>query len=438
MDRPSRRSRVARAREGGFPPPRLRRRFRLLARIRPLYRQSRFRRLYVLNLLLGVSTSFVMPFMSMFGTLEARMDLFRFGAFMTISAVAGIAIATILAHYSDVHFSRRAMLLLGSISGAVGYVGYAYLRSFVPLVLVGSLLLGLASITFSQLFAYARELLSESEVDPVESAFYINVFRMFIALAWTVGPAVASWIIRRFSYRGLFLCSSADLIVFAGVVWFGVPADAPRRRSTAVHGPHSVLKLLARVDLVAHLAAFVLITASTTIGMMNLPLFILKTLGGTESDVGRAYSIAPVFEVPFMLYFGWLATKHPPARIIRIGMTISLAYYMLLVVLVIAPWHVYLCQALLAASTAVVSGVAITYFQGHLPRHPATATNLYANAQRIGSTAGYFVFAGLAWRFGYRAVFEACAAFAALALTLMLVPVHYPGDEKGLVGPAVA
>lgn len=410
----------------------------MLERIRPLYSRPSFRRLFVLNLLLGVSTSFVMPFMSMFGTLEAGMDLFRFGAFMTINALAGIAIATTLAHYSDVHFSRRAMLLLGSLSGALGYVGYAYLRSFVPLVLVGSVVLGLSSITFSQLFAYAREVLSESEIDPVQSAFYINVFRMFLALAWTVGPAIASWIMVRFSFRGLFLCASADLLLFAGVVWFGVPDAPPRATAALARGPHSLLKVLRRADLIAHLIAFVLITASTTIGMMNLPLFILKTLGGTPANVGVAYSVAPVFELPFMLYFGWLATKYMPARIIRLGMLIGLAYYVLLVVAVNAPWHVYLCQALLAAATSVVSGVAITYFQSHLPRHPATATNLYANAQRIGSTAGYFVFATLASGFGYRAVFEACAAFAAIAVTLMLVPVHDPAREESFVDPAVA
>jgi MFS transporter, SET family, sugar efflux transporter len=422
----------------------------LLERIRPLYSQPSFRRLFVLNLLLGVSTSFVMPFMSMFGTLEARMDLFRFGAFMTINAASGIAIATALAHYSDVHFSRRAMLLLGSLSGAVGYVGYAYLRSFVPLVLVGSLVLGLSSITFSQLFAYAREVLSESEIDPVQSAFYINVFRMFLALAWTVGPAIASWVMVRFSFRGLFLCAAADLLLFASVVWFGVPRAPPRAAASRERGPHSLLRLLRRSDLVAHLAAFVLITASTTIGMMNLPLFILKTLGGTPSNVGVAYSVAPVFELPFMLYFGWLATRYMAARIIRLGMLISLAYYVLLIAAVSAPWHVYFCQALLAAATSVVSGVAITYFQGHLPRHPATATNLYANAQRIGSTGGYFVFAALASGFGYRVVFDACAAFAAIALALMLVPVHdlgrggsrgsggSAGNEESLVDPAVA
>jgi SET family sugar efflux transporter-like MFS transporter len=410
---------------------------RLVDRLRPLYSRRSFRRLLVLNAFHGLSTSFVMPFMSMFGTLEVHMSLPLFGAFMTINAVSGLVIATTLAHYSDIHFSRRTMLLFGGIAGALGYLGYAYLRSFVPLLLVGSLVLGVSSITFSQLFAYARELLLEAEIAPEERAFFINVFRMFVALSWTVGPAIAAWIMVRFSFRGLFLCASADLWVFTGIVWFGVPLAPPRVRSPGGVRITSLFRVLGRSDIAAHFAAFVFVTASVTIGMMNLPLLILHTLRGTDANVGTAYSVAPVFELPFMLYFGWLATRFPPARIIRVGMGISLAYYASLT-WVTAPWHVYLCQGLSAAATSVITGVAITYFQGHLPRHPGTATNLYANAQRIGSTAGYFLFVGLACRFGYRAVFEACTVFAALALGLMLVPVQPAADEEEMVPRASA
>jgi SET family sugar efflux transporter-like MFS transporter len=395
---------------------------KVLDRARPLYTNKLFRDLLLLNLLLGTSTAFVMPFMSMFGTFEVGMSLPSFGAFMTINAVSGIVIGSVLAHYSDVHASRRSMLLLGSLAGVVGYTGYAYFRSFVPLVLTGSLALGVASTTFAQLFAYARDLLTRSEIEPSQSALYINVFRMFIALAWTVGPAIASLIMVRFSFRGIFLGAALSLAAFAWVVWRGVPRHPPRSLGRLAPAP-SLLSSLARGDIVAHFAAFVLIAASQTIGMMNLPLLIMKTLGGREADVGIAYSVAPVFELPFMLYFGWLATRIPAERIIRAGMVISATYYGCLV-FVGAPWHVYLCQSLSAAATSVVSGVAITYFQGHLPDQPGTATNLYSNAQRMGSTAGYFLFVGLAFRFGHRAVFEACALFAVIALGLMLVPVR--------------
>ncbi len=403
---------------------------RLADRLRPLYSNTSFRRLFVLNILLGFSTSFVMPFMSMFGTIEAKMSLLLFGTFMTLNALAGIVIATALAHYSDTHFTRRSMLLLGSVAGAFGYAGYAYFRSFAPLVLIGTLVIGVSSITFSQLFAYARELLLGSDIPASQGAFYINVFRMFIALAWTVGPAIAAYIMVHYSYRGLFLSAGADFALFAVVVWYSVPATS-HPTSLAASSAHSVLKLLARGDLLAHFGAFVLITASTTIGMMDLPLFITTVLRGSAANVGLAYSVAPIFELPFMLYFGWLATKYPVERIIRVGMLFSLAYYLSLACAA-APWHVYFCQALSAAATAVVSGVAITYFQSHLPHHPATATNLYSNAQRVGSTLGYFLFVGLAWRFGYRAVFEACGLFAGVGLGLMFVPLHVPAGEEFL------
>lgn len=409
----------------------------LLSHLRPLYTHAPFRRLLLLNVLLGISTSFVMPFMSMFGTLEVKMSLWQFGTFMTVNAASGIVIATGLAHLSDVYFARRTVLLLGSVAGALGYVGYAYLRTFPSLVLVGSLLLGVYSITFSQLFAYARELLSRSAIDPSRVAFYINVFRMFIALAWTVGPAIAAWIMTRGSYRALFLSAALDLAIFAFVVWRYVPFE-PRPCARSLSAPsESLLRLLARTDIFAHFVAFVLITAAMTISMMNLPLLIVKTLHGGQENVGIAYSVAPVFELPFMLYFGWLATRYVPARIIQVGMLISLAYYASLS-LVAAPWHVYLCQPLSAAAIAVISGVAITYFQGHLPHHPGTATNLYANAQRIGSTAGYFLFVGLAWRFGHRVVFQACAGFALLGFGLMLVPVRAEGEEGGPLLPSGA
>ncbi len=164
--------------------------------------------------------------------------------------------------------------------------------------------------------------------------------------------------------------------------------------------------------------------------MVNLPLLILETLRGTKLDVGITYSVAPVFELPFMLYFGWLATRRESVGIVRAGMVIAAVYFVALL-FVTHPWQIYFCQILSAAMTAIISGIAITYFQGHLPHHPGTATNLYSNALRIGSTAGYFLFGSIAEPLGYRYVFAICAGLAALALGLMLVPVQLPEAEEG-------
>jgi len=394
---------------------------RLFNRCLPLFTNRGFRNLLFLNILLGLTSSFVAPFTSMFGTIEVGMSPLRFGVFMMITATGGVIIGTTLAHYSDTHYSRRSMLLLGSLAGSLGYIGYAFLRDFVPLLLVGTLLLGISSITFSQLFAHAREMLTKSDIPATETAFYMNAFRMFFALSWTIGPALASWIMVVFKFRGLFLCAAAVNLAFLVAVFRLVPHAAPPGRKAGADG--SLMRVLGRWDVLTHFTAFVLVFTSGTIGMMNLPLLVMNQLGGDTRNVGIIYSIAPVFELPFMLYFGLLATRHKPAGIIRIGFTISTVYYGLLC-LVRAPEHVYPLQILGAAATAVSAGVAITYFQNFLPDHPGSATNLYSNAMRIGATLGYLLFGTIANHFGNRAVFIACTSFTLIALILMQIPVR--------------
>jgi SET family sugar efflux transporter-like MFS transporter len=145
---------------------------------------------------------------------------------------------------------------------------------------------------------------------------------------------------------------------------------------------------------------------------------VLNVLGGTGRQVGIIYSVAPAFEIPFMLYFGLLATKGGQARLIRFSVVLAVVYYVLLT-LVRAPWQIYPLQILSAAITAVVGGIAITFFQNFLPEQPGTATNLYSIAGRIGSIAGYLAFGVLASGFGHRAVFFACTALCVIALVIL-------------------
>lgn len=406
----------------------------LLERCRPLYQNRDFRVVLVLSALLGLAYSFVSPFISMFGTKEAHMTSFLFGVFMTVTALSGIVLGTTLAHFSDTHISRRKMLLFASLFGTAGYVGYAFLRDFWPLLAVGTLVLGVSGTTFSQVFALAREHVSRSKIEAKQTAFYMNAFRMAFALSWTVGPAIAAWVMVGYSYRGMFLCAAGCFLLFFVVVWLGVPEVGPRKNVNPSSSQGSVLRVLKRGDVLAHFVGFVLVFASGTIGMMNLPLLVLNVLGGAEYHVGIIYSVAPVFELPLMLYFGLLATKTDPAKIIRIGVVIAVAYYGLLS-LVQAPWHIYPLQFLSAASVAVTSGVAITYFQNYLPHHPGSATNLYSNATRIGSTVGYLLFGTLSWNFGYRAVFYFCTGFTLIALVLILVPSR--PDQPDTVGAPI-
>ncbi len=370
----------------------------------------------VCNVMLGMALSFVAPFYSMFGTIECGMSNWTFGVFMTITSVAGIVISTALARWSDTRFSRRSILLLGCLFGTAGYGAFAYVRDVVWLTVIGSIGLGVASITFSQLFAYAREAIDRHGVPAEDAPLYMNIYRLAVSLAWTVGPGVAAWVMIKYSFRGTFLICAGFFALLFGIVWAYIPARPPADAALTVKVP--LLTLLRRSDLLCYFCSFVLVFVCMTMGMMNLPLMILHTLKGSQQQVGIAYSVAPLFELPFMLLFGLLASRGHPGRLIRVGVVIGVAYYALLS-LVREAWHVYPLQILSAAMVAVVSGIAITFFQSYIPNQPGTATNLYTNANRIGSTVGYLCFGTLATTLGFRSVFAICAAVCAGVFLLL-------------------
>lgn len=386
--------------------------------------------LLVCNLLLGMAYSFVAPFYSMFGTIEVGMSNWVFGVFMTITSLSGIVISTALARWSDTRYSRRSVLLLGAFCGLVGYAGYGQVRSVFWLTVIGSVALGISSISFAQLFAAAREALTRHGVPQSEAPLYMNIFRLLFALSWTIGPTISAWVMVQASYEGIFnVCAGLFGVLFV-VIWLYIPARPPPAANAATREPLG--RVLRRPDLLCYFLAIALVFMCITVGMMNLPLLILRTLGGDERDVGIAYSIAPVFELPLMFWFGLLASRAHPGPLIRLGVIIAVAYYGLLY-FVREPWHIYPIQILSAAMIAVVSGIAITFFQSYIPDQPGTATNLYTTANRVGSTLGYLIFGTLAETVGYRAIFLVCTILCAAAFLLLWLAreEHEKGETAG-------
>lgn len=381
---------------------------------------SEFRALLLAYLVLGIAYSFVVPYMSLFGTREVGLSSFGLSAFMTVTSLGAIACSTLLARWSDVLLARRTVLLIGGTAGCLGYVGYAFVRDVVPLTFIGVVVLGIAAVTFSQLFAYARDLLGRRSLPAHEVPLYMNVFRLFFALSWTVGPAIAAWVMKAVAFRGLFLAAAAFFALFVILVLACVP-HLPKTAETRQQALAIPLRQALRAPgLLPHFAAFVLYFACSALGMTTLPLLLVDVLHGSVDDVGIAYSVAPLFELPLMLLMGVLAMRTPARHLIHAVLALAVVYYGVLSI-VQQPWQVFPTQALSAAIVAVTSGVAVTFFQDFMPGQPGTATNVYSNAQRVGSTAGYLCFGLLSDNYGPRGVFVCCAALCAAATALLAI-----------------
>ncbi len=371
--------------------------------LKTLWRTPGVAPILALSLLLGLAYSFVLPFMSLFGTREVGMSTFGFGVFMMVTSASSVLLSTWLARWSDTRVSRRKVLLIGGVTGALGYVGYGLCRDVTLLTLCGVIFLGLSSVTFGQVFALARDTLQQGGVELSKIPLYMNLVRLFFALAWTVGPAVGSALVG-YSFRIAFLAAAGVFVAFTVLVAAFVPERPPSETSKRAANALPLRVALQNPALLANFAAFALFFGCSTMGMMNLPLLLLHDLGGSERQIGIAYAVAPVFELPFMFYFGALATRVRHERLVLFAMLLASGYYAGLS-LSGAPGHVYVLQVASAAIVAVMSGVAITFFQKFLPDQAGTATNLYSSSSRVGSMLGYLAFGAIAGSLGHRAVF---------------------------------
>jgi MFS transporter, SET family, sugar efflux transporter len=373
--------------------------------------------LVALSLLLGLAYSFVVPFLSLFGTREVGMSPLGFGVFMTASSISGIVVSTWLSRWSDTVLSRRSVLLLGGLCGAVGYLGYAFTRNVWVLSIFSLVFLAISSVTFAQLFALARDTLEHGGIEARQIPLYMNIIRLFFALAWTIGPALGAWAVAH-SFTLSFVLAAGILALFSLLVAAFVPNTPPSERTRLAAGALPLRLAFKNPALIAHFLAFALYFACSTMGMMNLPLLLLQDLRGSERDIGLAYAIAPIFELPFMVYVGVLATRVRHERLVAASMLLASAYYAALS-LSGAAEHVYVLQIASAAIVSVMSGVAISFFQAFLPNQPGSATNLYSTASRLGAMAGYLSFGAVASSFGHRAVF-AVSAVATLGASVIV------------------
>lgn len=389
-----------------------------LSHARKVLREPNFAGLLAAAVALGMAFSFVVPFLSMWGTQEIGMSTRFFGAYMMVTSICALSISTLLARWSDTHVPRKVMLLLGAVGGMFGYAGYGFAHDRWTLLGIGSTCIALASVCFSQLFAHVREASSELNISNAELNFRMSVIRVGFSLAWTVGPAIGATMMAYFHYRGVFFGAAALYVLFLLGVIFFVPYR-PRSQAvrTAVRQP--VWRVLTRGDIGACFAAFLLFFAAHSVNMLNLPLRA-QEIGGTPKDLGIIFGVGPIVEIPLMLWFGHLAAHGHQLRLIRFGALTTLAYFLALT-LAQAPWHIYLIQILSGIVFAIMSNVAIVFFQDLVPGEPGLATTIFGNASNVGNLTGYFCFGTLAAAAGHRGVFVICAALSSVTLGILIV-----------------
>ncbi|WP_344500429.1 sugar efflux transporter [Dactylosporangium maewongense] len=376
--------------------------------------------LLVCVLLLGIADSMIGPYLVLFGADRARLSPLQVGVFLSVIAVSGLFVTSWLGRRFD-RGAGRWPALVAVLAPAVGYLALSTTTSYALLLVIGAGLLGAGLAGFSQVFALARTHLDRASGDA--SGRGTLALRSVFSLAWAIGPILGSAALAWRGYSGLLLLTSLAFALIAAPLLLLGPAPVTPRTAPQSRAPS---RLRRPVLLVA--ASFMLFNTAMCAGSVALPLYVTRTLGRTDQDVGLLASTGALAEIPAALSLILLPARVPRQRVILLGMLLFVVYFVLVSAGSSLPL-LLVAQVVRGLAIAAVNALGITYMQDLMPEATGRATALFGNAFITASLVSGLVAGATAQALGYRAALLLCGLISAAGCLLLISARQPPRDE---------
>lgn len=351
-------------------------------------------------------------YMALLAVEKIGMNPLELSAFLTLSAISGIAVTTLFGHLHD----RKPILwplLVSLVAKTLGYVFCAMLTETWMLLAVAFVLFGLSSASFALMFAMAKGYLDRVGGDTVLRG--MASLRMTSSLSWAIGPALGAALVAGWSFTGVYVGAALLALLALAVVLLSrikvVPADTTERQAITL-------------DVVRAAApAVIAMTAFHTVMFMGsnaMSIVVVRELG-SETDVGLLFSLCAALEVLVMGLFVVRPMQKVSIPLLALGFALFAGYFAMALLWPTLP-SLYLGQILRAAAIGILSVVGMAYVQELLPGRAGVASALFGNTMSAG-----FLLSGLgtglfAQAFGYWSIFGVCALLCVLGGAVLFVP----------------
>ena len=377
-----------------------------------LFRVPLFTPAIVAILLATLAEAVAGSYMALLAVEKIGMSPLELSAFLTLSAISGIAVTTLFGHMHD----KRPMLwplLLSLAAKTLGYGLCAVLTETWMLLAVAFVLFGLSNAWFALLFAMAKNYLDRAGADTVSRG--MASLRMTSSLGWAIGPALGAALVAGWSFGGVYLGASLlaalALVVVVASRLKVAPANLGERQKITL----DVVKAAA--------PAVIAMTAFHTVMFMGsnaMSIVVVRELG-SETDVGLLFSLCAALEVLVMGLFVVRPMHRASVPLLALGFALFALYFVMPLV-----WptllSLYLGQIPRAAAIGILSVVGMAYIQELLAGRAGVASALFGNTMSAG-----FLLSGLgtglfAQAFGYWAIFGVCGVLCVIGGAVLFKP----------------
>jgi SET family sugar efflux transporter-like MFS transporter len=370
----------------------------------------------------GLVSAFLSTTTSLFLANAVGAAPFLIGLFFVGRGVAAIAVSLVAGWISDRLADRRFMIALAGLAGALGALGFAVLRNYAAVLVIGAVFFALGDVCFPQLFAYAKEF-AEARGRTVTA--FTSAIRSVFSAAWVVGPPIGFFLLTHYGFGPLYLAAGGLSLAIAVFGRWGLsrmtvpprPVDTPSTGKAGA-GPRSLLRALSwRVWLL--LGAVIGLGVVDQMYNIDIALYVTKDLRLGAQIVGWMAGLAAALEIPIMIFVGRFADRIGKLRAVLAAAAGATVFFCLLP-LTRSVGPLLGLQLLNAAWTAIALSIPMAMVQQEVSAGAGAASALYSSAYMSAVLLAGAITGVTATAIGFGNVFWVCAALSVISGGLLL------------------
>lgn len=376
-----------------------------------LFRVPSFTPALLAILLATLAEAVAGSYMALLAVEKIGMSPLELSAFLTLSAISGIAVTTVFGHLHD----KKPILWPLLVAMGAKILGLALCAALTQgwlLIAVGVWLFGPSSASFALMFAMAKGYLDRVGGETVSRG--MAALRMTSSLSWAIGPAIGAGLVAGWSFAGVYV-GAAVLAVLALVVVLAsrikvVPADPSERQKITIDVVRAAAPAVIAMT-VFHTVMFM--------GSNAMSITVVRELG-SETDVGLLFSLCAALEVLVMGLFVVRPMQRVSVPLLAFGFLLFAGYFLMALV-----WptllSLYLGQILRAAAIGIISVVGMAYVQDLLPGRAGVASALFGNTMSAGALLSGLGTGLWAEAYGYWSIFGLSALLSVAGAAVVML-----------------
>lgn len=372
----------------------------MLTPLRLILASPTLRLIAISMILVGAINASMFPYQSLIAIKRIGITDTHYALILIFASVLSVTTTVAAGIITDQRANRRQIALISAATSALGPALMLIAPSPLTLILCHAILLPVAGVLYSQLFALARLACTDhlDHRDPILATIRAGVSLTFVIVLplWSLA----------FGY-GVDVMNVYALATIAGLtLLFVTYRHWPRDGQTQWADAPSGLSFLQSLREIAHgrVLSRLLLLGITLSGpalyMVLISLVFSTTPGRSTGDVALFVGLVAGWEVPFMLALPLVTARFRRTTLIAAGAVLYASYLALMPIL--APYSaVWLLPLLAGFGGGAILTLPIAYLQDLMSARPGTGASLIALQKVASDTTCAIVFATGTWAGGY-------------------------------------